>query len=407
VTGGPHLVHGMGKELVEPDWPPLTDDEVSEVLGGWGTPEVADQPVVAWRSPRPMSAAALVRRGSVTVFLKRHHVSVRNPAQLAAEHAFASHLRRRGQPVPLVLHRANGQSVLRRGEFCYEAHQLAEGIDLYRDAVSWSPYTSRGHALAAGRALAALHLAAADFPAPARPFAALMNSCRLICAADPRAEADRLAGEGPGLAGYLAGRRWPQDFAAYLLPLVRRAAPLARALPGQWGHGDWHPSNLTWTSAEPGARVCGIFDFGLANRTFAVHDLAIALERSVVPWLDLDPKNPKNPKTPKHPKTPENPVTTGVGVATADADLDAGAALLDGYQQVRPLTGIEAAALPRVLPVVHLEYALSEAAYFTGVTRSRAGADLAYEYLIGHARWFGQPQGAALLGFLGQYLGRG
>ena len=54
MTSRPHLVHGMGNELVEPDWPPLTDDEVSEVLAGWGTAEVADQPVVAWRSPRPM-----------------------------------------------------------------------------------------------------------------------------------------------------------------------------------------------------------------------------------------------------------------------------------------------------------------------------------------------------------------
>jgi Ser/Thr protein kinase RdoA (MazF antagonist) len=381
VTSHPHLVHGMGKELVEPAWPALTDDEVSEVLSGWGTADSADQPVVAWRSPRPMSAAALVRLGAVTVFLKRHHVLVRNPAQLAAEHAFAAHLRGRGQPVPLVLRRANGQSVLRRGEFCYEAHELAEGVDPYRDAVSWSPYTSRGHAFAAGRALAALHLAAADFPAPARPFAVLMDSCRLICAADPLAEANRLAGERPDLAAYLAGRGWLRDFTVYLLPLIRRAAPLARTLPGQWGHGDWHPSNLTWTSAEPSAQVSGIFDFGLANRTFAVHDLATALERSVVPWLDRDP-------------------ATG-------ADLDAAAALLDGYRQVRPLTGIEAAALPRVLPVVHLEYALSEAAYFTHVTRSPADADLAYEYLIGHARWFGQPPGAALLEFLGQHLSRG
>jgi Ser/Thr protein kinase RdoA (MazF antagonist) len=374
VTSRPHLVHGLGKELTEPDWPPLTDEEVSEVLRGWGTADSADQAVVAWRSPRPMSAAALVRRGAVTVFLKRHHILVRNPAQLAAEHAFAAHLRRRGQPVPLVLRRANGQSVLRRGEFCYEAHQLAEGIDLYRDAVSWSPYTSRGHALAAGRALAALHLAAADFPAPARPFAALMNSCRLICAADPRAEADRLAGEGPGLAGYLAGRRWPQDFAAYLLPLVRRAAPLARALPGQWGHGDWHPSNLTWTSAGPGAVMAGVFDFGLANRTFAVHDLATALERATVSWLDL----------------------TDLG--RAEADLDAIDALLDGYESVRPLTAAEAAALPAVFPVVHVEYALSEVEYFAQVVSSPANADLAYDgYLLGHAAWFETRDGAVVL----------
>ncbi|MDQ2813391.1 MAG: phosphotransferase [Actinomycetota bacterium] len=391
MTGQPHLVHGMGKDPAEPAWPPLTDDEVREVLAGWvvtGAGDLAgggDRPAVTWRSPRPMSAAALVCWGAVTVFLKRHHVRVRNPAQLAAEHAYALHLRRRGQPVPVVLHRANGQSVLSRGDFCYEVHQRADGADLYRDAVSWSPYASSGHAHAAGRALAALHLAAADFPGPARPFAMLTNSCRLICAADPRAEADRLIGECPELSGYLAGRRWAEDFTAWLLPLIRRAAPRARALPGQWGHGDWHPSNLTWTSAEPGAQVCGIFDFGLANRTFAVHDLAIALERTVVRWLDLDP-------------------VTGPG--TAGTDLDAAAALLDGYQEVRSLTGAEAAALPAVLPVVHLEYALSEGAYFTSVTGSAADADLAYEYLTGHARWFSQPEGAELLAFLGQHLRR-
>ena len=32
------LVHGMGKELVEPDWPPLTGDEVNAVLTRYGAP---------------------------------------------------------------------------------------------------------------------------------------------------------------------------------------------------------------------------------------------------------------------------------------------------------------------------------------------------------------------------------
>ncbi len=54
---GPHTVHGMGRELAEPDW----------------APRLADGDGV---------------------------------------HGF--------------------QSVLRRGNFCYEAHQVADGIDLYR-----------------------------------------------------------------------------------------------------------------------------------------------------------------------------------------------------------------------------------------------------------------------------------
>jgi Ser/Thr protein kinase RdoA (MazF antagonist) len=207
-----------------------------------------------------------------------------------------------------------------------------------------------------------------------------MNSCAVITAADPPGAVSRLVAARPALAAYLTRRSWPADFVHVLGPLIRRAAPLLAALRPQWGHGDWHPSNLTWTSAAPDARVAGIIDFGLANRTYAVHDLALALERAVVSWLDL-------PET-----------------GTASADLAAAAFLLDGYQTVRPLTGAEAEALPRLLPVVHVEYALSEADYFTSVAVSTANADLAYEYLIGHARWFGQPPGAALLGFLDGHL---
>jgi len=375
----------MGHDLAEPDWLPLTDDELRGILGCSEPGGLGCWPAVTWRSPRPMSAAALVRHGDATVFVKRHHVSVRTPEQLAAEHEFATHLRMRGLPVPAVVRLADGQSVLRRGDFCYEVHQNAGGVDLYRDAVSWSPYASLGHAYAAGAALARLHLAAADFGRPARPAAVLMNSCQVITAPDPLGAASALVAARPVLAAYLAGRHWKDDFDAVLTPLIGRAAPRLAALRPQWAHGDWHPSNLTWTSAAPDAQVAGIFDFGLANRTYPVHDLALALERAVVSWLDL-------PET-----------------GTATADLAAAAFLLDGYQTVRPLTEAEAVTLPLLLPVVHVEYALSEADYFTSVAISAANADLAYEYLIGHARWFGQPPGRDLLRFLSDYrpsLGR-
>jgi Ser/Thr protein kinase RdoA (MazF antagonist) len=207
-----------------------------------------------------------------------------------------------------------------------------------------------------------------------------MNSSQVITAPDPLQAARALAGQRPALAAYLAGRRWEDHFDAIVSPLIADAAPMLAALPSQWGHGDWHPSNLTWTSAAPDARVAGIFDFGLANRTSAVHDLAVALERAVVSWPGLHQGG------------------------TATADPTAAAVLLDGYQTVRPLTGAEAAALPLVLPVAHIEYALSEIDYFTSVAVSAGDADLAYEYLIGHAWWFTQPPGAALLGFLARHL---
>ena len=120
------LVHGMGKELVEPDWPPLTGDEVNAVLTRYGAPAGqgpdaggtgnAATPrtgtIVAWSSPRPMSAAGLVRHGTGTVFVKRHHVRVRSAGQLAAEHAFAARLGARGLPVPAVWRTPAGQTTV-------------------------------------------------------------------------------------------------------------------------------------------------------------------------------------------------------------------------------------------------------------------------------------------------------
>jgi len=375
------LVHGMGKELVEPDWAPLTGDEVSAVLASYAVPASHAVPgtgtVVAWSSPRPMSAAGLARRGAGTVFVKRHHVRVRSPAQLAAEHAFATHLRGRGLPVPAVCRTPAGRTTVRDGDFVYEVHEVAAGIDLYRDAMSWTPYLSAGHARAAGAALARLHQAAAGFRRPARPWGVLTGSCEVITAADPLTEVAAIARRRPGLGRYLAGRDWRGDLTRHHLPAIRRAAPLLGTLERRWGHGDWHPSNLTWDRPGPDAHVAAVFDFGLANRTFAVHDLAVALERSTIAWLDL------------------------AGSGRADVDLGAMDALLDGYQAVRPLEPAEAAALPEVLPVVHLEYALSEVEYFADVVASPGLADLAYgTYLIGHTRWFTGPDGAAVLGHL-------
>ena len=374
------LVHGMGKELVVPDWSPLTSAEVHTVLARYPQPPGAE--MITWRSPRPMSAAGLIRRGGVNLFVKRHHVRVRTAAQLAVEHAFIGHVRARGIPAPAVLRAADGSTATRHGEFVYEVHELAGGLDRYRDALSWTPYTSLGHAHAAGAALARLHGAADRFPLPARSPAVLTGGCEIIVSNDPFAEIKWLADCRPGLAGYLDARPWPGDLTRHVLPAIRRASPLLAALPRQWGHGDWHPSNLTWTTAGPDAVVAGVFDFGLANRAFAVHDLATALERAAVSWLDLaDPDEP--------------------GPGGAEADLDAIDAFLDGYESVRPLGAAEAVALPEVFPVVHVEYALSEVEYFAHVVGSGADADLAYDgYLLGHAAWFGTPDGAAVLDHL-------
>lgn len=380
------LVHGMAPGLVEPDWNPLTEDEVRAVLAHYpmGHQSVADSrerdgPVITWHSPRPMSSAGLARWGRESVFVKRHDVRARTADQLRTEHAFAAHLRTGGVPVPAVLQTAAGGTVVEIGDVVYEVHEPAAGLDVYRDAMSWTPFISLDHARAAGTALARLHESAAGFDRPPRPLAVLTSSCEVLTARDPMEHVRGLLEQRPGLARYFACRDWEADFGQHLLPAVHRVAPLLRELGPRWAHGDWHPSNLGWSSAGPLAQVSAVFDLGLANRTFAAHDLAIALERSTVSWLEL--------------------AETG----NAEADLDAVDALLDGYEAHRRLEAAELAALAEVLPVVHLEYAVSEVEYFSDVVQSPGHADLAYDkYLIGHARWFERPAGAALVEHLRQ-----
>jgi Ser/Thr protein kinase RdoA (MazF antagonist) len=112
-----------------------------------------------------------------------------------------------------------------------------------------------------------------------------------------------------------------------------------------------------------------VIDFGLADRTNAVHDLAQAIERNIVEWLVLvgDPAHPES--VPVH--------------------LDHLLALLDGYESVRPLSEREAAALAPMTALCHAEFALSETDYFLDVLHSREKAPMASEdWLVGHARWF-------------------
>ena len=69
-------------------------------------------------------------------------------------------------------------------------------------------------------------------------------------------------------------------FHAELLPLLPSLKPL-------WTHNDLHASNLLWSDASDDAHAVAMIDFGLADRTNAVHDLAHAIERNIVEWLDL------------------------------------------------------------------------------------------------------------------------
>jgi Ser/Thr protein kinase RdoA (MazF antagonist) len=375
--------HGMDGTLVAPDWPPLTLAELRPLFAQF--PQLGDPVRIVSASPRPLSAAAVVKTANSSVFIKRHHCSVRDQEGLLEEHRFLAHLLAHGAPVLRVHASAATETAIAIGDWTYEVHEIPRGFDLYGDAISWTPFRSAAHAYSAGHALAHLHLAAQTFAAPPRNPRPLVASFTIFAGDDAATAMNRYLAARPSLANHAAVRACADQALELLAPFHSELLPLLPSLAPLWTHNDLHASNLFWSAAGPDAdqtaRATAIIDFGLADRTNAVHDIAHAIERNIVEWLVLvnDPAHPN--EVPAH--------------------LDHLEALLDGYESVRPLSAEESAALAPMTAVCHAEFALSETDYFLGVLRSEEKAVMAYDgWLVGHARWFHSHAGHKLLHFL-------
>ncbi len=359
--------HGLDGTLVEPDWPPLTLDEVRGLLRYY--PSLGKPTKLLTVSPRPFSAASVVATPNQDIFVKRHYWSVRNPEGLREEHRIMGHLRANGVAVPGVFSTQSGETAIKLGEWVYEVHEATQGEDLYEDAISWTPFRSVGHAHSAGQALARLHQASCGYDAPVRGLRPLVAGFTIFAARDPGAEFDRYLAARPALDEYLKSRTCRDEALSLLAPFHSELLPLLSSLRSLWTHNDWHASNLIWSDDGVSAQAVAVIDFGLADRTNAVHDLAHAIERNIVGWLALveDPAHPED--VPVH--------------------YDHLFAFLDGYESVRPLSRQESSALAPMTALCHAEFALSETDYFLSVLQSEDKARMACEgYLVAHARWF-------------------
>lgn len=368
--------HGMDGKLVEADWPSLTLDELRTLFAQF--PAQKEPLQIVTISPRPLSAAGVVSTRAGNVFVKRHHRTVRDREGLVEEHAFMAHLLKAGASVPRVIASQAGETAIEIGEWTYEVHEIPSGIDLYEDAISWTPFRAEAHAWSAGKALAQLHLAAEGFNAPRRKPQPLVASFTIFAEQDARTALEGYLAERPVLASSSKVRECCEQALLLLEPFHAQLRPLLPALCSLWTHNDLHCSNLLWSDVSDAAQATAIFDFGLADRTNAVHDIANAIERNMVDWLQLvaDPAHPDD-------------------VAVKFKHLQA---LLTGYESVRVLSDEEAAALAPMTALCHAEFALSEAEYFLSVLHSEEKAPMAYDgWLVGHARWFHSAAGKRLL----------
>ena len=383
ITTNEHKAHGLEGSLEAPDWPRLTLAEVDALLQRYPLAGGAEELVS--HSPRPFSAASVVATPRGRVFVKRHHRSVRDRQGLLEEHRLIVFLRGRcGELIAPILADRDGETAVEVGDWAYEVHAPARGLDVYEQALSWTPFLSNGHASAAGRALGKLHRAAEGYDASPRKTRQLVTNFTIFAGnrgeqsksddCNPYQQMEAYLENRPLLRAYAEKRDWRASFDELLMLLYEKLEPCLEYLRPLWTQNDFHASNLMWSGAREDGEVTGVVDFGLADRTNAVHDLATAIERNIVEWLRMD-----EPR---------------VDLLHLD-HLDA---LLAGYQEIRLLSSEEAWALVAMLPLVHCEFALSETDYFLSILHSEERAYLAYEgYFLAHAEWFRRANGRRLL----------
>ena len=371
-----HITHGLDGSLVEADWPAITLQEARQLLALY---PCGDPLRILSVSPRPFSSACVIELvAGKKLFIKRHHNSTRHSEGLREEHRFLMHLHAQSFPVPRLIAALDGATVVALGEWSYEVHGLPPGLDLYGDALSWTPFQTPLHAHSLGRAMAELHLAAEGFSAPRRAAQPLVASFSIFAAADPAQALKRYFKLHPALAADSSICRKAEEALLLLMPYHAELRPHLAQLSPLWTHNDLHPSNLFWSSNAADATVSAVIDFGLSDRTFAIHDIAHAIERSIIAWLDL-------------PTGQERSAQIAIDFAALDA-------MLEGYHSTRPLSAAELASLPAITALAHFEFALSEAEYFSAVLHSQSKTALAVDgYLLGHALWLCAPQGQQLI----------
>jgi Ser/Thr protein kinase RdoA (MazF antagonist) len=373
----PPKVHGLDGSFVQPDWPYLTLQEVDQLLRGFPAAEKA-QALLTY-SPRPFSAASVVSTPHGKVFVKRHHVSVRSETDLLEEHHLLEYLHRRDPIVVAPLADAAGKTVSSTSEWTYEVHPFAPGVDVYEEAHSWTPFLGGTHARNAGRALARLHAASSGYTAAARRTPTLVTSFTIFAQENPWPQLASYVDERPKLHEYLNNYDWRNEIQLASAAFHGNLRPYLSSFQPLWTHNDFHASNLFWSDATPQAEVSAIIDFGLADRTNAIHDIAAAIERNAIRWLEID--------------TPAEVVHY--------QHIDA---FLAGYESVRALSQPEASAIGALLPLVHAEFALSETDYFIRILNSPEKADVAYKtFLLGHANWFSAEAGKRLMDHLSRW----
>lgn len=348
-------------KVVDAFWSPLAREELAEIcthFSGIGVFESEVRP-----GGRPLTRSALVQAANGPFFVKWRSRQTLSAEGVAAEHRLIHDLRAAGFPTPELMTTAEGLTALPWAEGWVEVQACAGGDDRYAGRHTWQPFLSVADARAVGRSLAALHRLAANLHAPAgidRGYPAVTP--RLLSGPFPGSD-PRAWSPDPEVQAFLAARPSWLEGVLLLEPEWNGVAADLTAFAAHWIHGDPQANNHFFN----GEAVSAVIDFHLAGVAPRLLDLAIALDRNGLMWLEI---------------------MAGQTKAWDEPSLRG---LLGGYD---PLTPAEASLLPRLLTLAQVDFALSLLTYYLSVERSETRAAWAWDvFIVGHAQWHASPEG--------------
>ncbi len=364
--------HGMGSELEEKDWVNIRLQDLEDLAAAYAV--LQGKREITWHSPRPYSSAAIVKTASAEYLIKRSHQSFRSVDDLHQEHQFIQHLAHQGIAVSVLLPNHAGHTATACGAWVYEVHQKLQADDLYAEHQSWKTFFSPQHAQAAGQFMARMHAAALDFDQPVRRTKYLLSNQRLLDQDDLVLAIEQRISNSAGLSEYFQNHLLSETFKAQIRHFHQAFKTTLPKMTSLWTHNDLHASNLLWCDASAQADVAAVIDFGLSDRTTIAYDIAVAIERNFVDWLQLHEQ----------------------GQADISIDHLGLAGFVQGYIAAKGDVQ-QLAQVVNILPLVHIDFALYELEYFVEITRNFSHADAAFAYLIEHTAWFDAPYGQQFL----------
>jgi Ser/Thr protein kinase RdoA (MazF antagonist) len=202
----------------------------------------------------------------------------------------------------------------------------------------------------------------------------------LFFAEDLLAAVSRRIEASPALRVFFRGVSPQREVEKWYLEFHRQLRPALLGVRPWVSHGDWHANNLFFSDDE----VSSVIDLHLADLSFRMYDLAVALDRNAILWLEILAGNSEAVR------------------------YDVVEEMVRGYASVMPLSGAEVELLTRLLPVHQLDLALSNVDYYLSIEGRPERAEWAYHtYLLDHTRYFAGPEGRRTLAALRQAVESG